>query len=336
MRPIRSLYLWCAPVVLSAALGCGKDGPSDPGGHDVAPTADFTSACGGLSCDFSDLSSDDGQITAYAWEFGDGDGSSTRNPSHTFASGGEFSVKLTVTDNQSLSGTRSKTVTLSLPANGAPTADFSASCSSLDCTFEDLSVDADGTVVSWAWEFGDGVTSTEQNPSHHYATAERAVYPVKLTVTDNDGVSSSRTREITVSPAATLQCEDAPGTGQFVSCDLVLDQDARVTVKLDDRSCKAHGNTFEITAPAAETLFTDGCYQANTGPWNVNGGAVLPKGTHLKAQVISGALNQSMAPALHVTGSFPSWTLIFDDGVGGPGEPDFNDLVITVTAHPVE
>jgi PKD repeat protein len=336
MRPIRSLYLWCAPVVLSAALGCGKDGPSDPGDNDAAPRADFSSACSGLSCDFSDLSSDDGQITQYAWEFGDGNGSATRNPSHTFASGGDFSVKLTVTDDRSLSGSRTKTVSLSLPANGAPTADFSASCSSLDCTFEDLSVDGDGTVVSWAWELGDGATSAEQHPTHHYATAERTVYPVKLTVTDNDGTTSSRTREITVSPAATLQCEDAPGTGQFVSCDLVLDADATVTVHLDSRSCQAHGNTFQITAPTPETLFTDGCYQANVGPWSVNGGAVLPKGTHLRAQVISGALNQSMAPALHVTGSYPSWTLIFDDGVGGPGEPDFNDLVINVTAHPVE
>jgi len=336
MRPIRSLYLWCAPVVLSAALGCGKDGPTDTGDHDVAPTADFSSACSGLSCDFSDLSSDDGQIMKFAWEFGDGDGSSTRNPSHTFGAGGEFSVNLTVTDDQSLTGSKTKTVSVTLPANGAPAADFSVSCSSLDCSFHDLSVDADGTVVSWAWEFGDGATSADQNPTYHYAVSERTVFPVKLTVTDNDGVSSSRTREITVSPAATLQCEDAPGTGQFVSCDLVLDADATVTVNLDSRSCEAHGNTFQITAPTPETLFTDGCYQANTGPWSVNGGAVLPKGTHLKAQVISGALNQSMAPALHVTGSYPSWTLIFDDGVAGPGEPDFNDLVINVTAHPVE
>jgi PKD repeat protein len=335
MRPIRSLYLWCAPVVLSAAMGCGKDGPTDNGDHDVAPTADFSSACSALSCDFSDLSSDDGQITQFAWEFGDGDGASTRNASHTFAAGGEFTVKLTVTDNQSLTGSKTKTVTVTLPANGAPTADFSVACSSLDCSFTDLSVDADGTVVSWAWEFGDGATSTDQSPSHSYSTAERKVYPVKLTVTDDGGNTSSKTAEITVSPAATLQCEDAPGTGQFVSCDLVLDEDATVSVKLESRSCQAHGNTFQITAPVPETLFTDGCYAADTGPWLVNGGAVLPKGTHLKAQVISGALNQSMAPALHVGGSFPQWGLVFDDGVAGPGEPDFNDLVISVTANPV-
>lgn len=338
MRPIRSLYLWCAPVVLSAALGCGKDsnGPNDPGEKDIAPTADFSSACSGLSCDFTDLSTDDGQVTRFAWEFGDGNDATVRNPSHTFAGGGEFSVKLTVTDDRSLEGSRSKTVTVSLPANGAPTADFSASCSSLECSFADLSVDADGTVVSWGWEFGDGATSAEQSPSHAYDVTERTIFPVKLTVTDDAGLSSSKTVEITVSPAATLKCEDAPGTGQFVSCDLVLDQDSRVTVNLTSRSCQAHGNTFEMTAPVPETLFTDGCYTPNTGPFALNGGAVFPAGTHLKAQVISGALNQSLAPALHVTGSFPQWTLTFDDGVAGPGEPDFNDLVMTVTADPVE
>jgi PKD repeat protein len=337
MRPIRSLYLWCAPVVLSAALGCGKDGPSDPGGDDdVAPTADFSSACSGLQCDFTDLSTDDGQVTNFAWQFGDGNGSSTRNPAHTFAAGGEFSVELAVTDDKALQGSRTKTVTVTLPANGAPTADFSVSCSSLDCTFGDLSTDADGTVVAWAWEFGDGATSADASPSHSYDIAERTIFPVTLTVTDNDGKASSKTVEITVSPAATLKCEDAPGTGQFVSCDLLLDQDSHVTVNLESRSCLAHGNTFEMTAPVPETLFTDGCYTPDTGPFALNNGAVFAAGTRLKAQVISGALNQSLPPALHVSGSFPQWTLTFDDGVAGAGEPDFNDLVITVTADPVE
>jgi hypothetical protein len=67
----------------------------------------------------------------------------------------------------------------------------------------------------------------------------------------------------------------------------------------------------------------------------LNGGGIFPAGTRLKAQVISGATNQVTAPALHVTGSYPTWTLAFDDGVGGVGEPDYDDLIITVTATPV-
>ena len=339
---------WCRVRVLTAglvvaglgAVGCGKDsnGP-DPEDNNSAPTADFTSSCTALTCAFTDLSNDaDGQVTKYAWEFGDGKKSSNRSPNHTFENGGDFSVKLTVTDNLAAQGSRTKVVTVSVPASGAPTADFSVNCSSLDCTFQDLSADADGTVVSWAWEFGDGTTSTEQSPPvHHYAATARTLFAAKLTVTDNEGLTSSKTSEFTVSPAATLQCEDAPGTGHFASCALVLEEDATVTVKLDQRSCDAHGNTFQITAPVAETLFTDGCYAPALGTsFELNNGAVFTAGTQLEAQVISGANNQVTAPGLHVSGAYPTWTLSFDDGsVGGVNEPDFDDLVITVTANPV-
>jgi hypothetical protein len=53
--------------------------------------------------------------------------------------------------------------------------------------------------------------------------------------------------------------------------------------------------------------------------------------------VISGSLKQEVAPALRVTGAYPVWTLEFDDGEDAtPPEPDFNDLVLTITADPVE
>jgi PKD repeat protein len=335
MRPTRSLYTWCALISLSAAAGCGKD---SAGPDNAAPTADFASSCTNLSCSFTDLSSDsDGQVASFAWDFGDGQGASVENPSHAFTAGGQFSVKLTVTDNLGAEGVQTKSLSLTLSPSGAPTAAFSVSCSSLDCTFQDQSTDANGTVTSWAWEFGDGAVSSAQNPPvHHYAATARTLYTAKLTVTDNQGLTSTKSADITISPAAELQCEDAPGTNTFVACDLVLGGDASVTVKLQSRSCDAHGNTFEVTAPVSETLFTDGCYTPAVGSlFQVNGGAVFPAGTHLKAHVISGAINQVMAPALHVTGAYPTWTLSFDDGVGGPQEPDFNDLVITVTANPV-
>lgn len=339
MRPIRSLYLWCAPLVLSTAMACGKDSSGPDDGGNSAPAADFASSCTGLTCSFADLSSDgDGQVATFAWDFGDGNGSATNNPSHTFANGGDFSVKLTVTDNLSGQGSRTKTVTVTAPQNGAPTADFAVNCSSLSCTFQDLSTDADGTVVAWAWEFGDGSSSAEPAPpAHQYDATTRTIYAAKLTVTDNQGLSSSKTTEITVSPPASLQCEDAPGTGHFASCALVLDADATVTVKLESRSCLAHGNSFQITAPVAETLFTDGCYAPDVGSaFDLSDGAVFEAGTHLEAQVISGATNQVTAPALHVSGAYPTWTLSFDDGVGGTSEPDFNDLVISITANPVQ
>jgi PKD repeat protein len=338
MKPTqwRSLGLILAVAVVAA--GCGKDSTDpDPSGNNAAPTADFRSSCTDLTCSFTDLSSDsDGQVMTYDWEFGSEGGSSQKNATHTFAAEGQVSVRLTVTDDLGAEGATTKSVTLTLPVAGGPTADFSVSCSSLDCTFADLSSHPDGTIVTWAWEFGDDEESTEQNPVHHYDTTVRTLYTARLTVTDDQGLTSTKTTEFTVSPAATLQCESAPGTGQFASCSLELLEDATVTVTLESRSCDAHGNTFEITQPVAETLFADGCYAPAVGtPFNLDDGAVFEAGTRLEAQVISGAVNQITAPSLHVTGAYPTWTLSFDDGVGGPGEPDFNDLVMTVTANPV-
>src|SRR5262249_6978789 len=160
---------------------------------------------------------------------------------------------------------------------------------------------------------------------HHYDVTSRTVFNARLTVTDNDGLTSTKTAQITVSPPASLECEDAAGTGSFASCDLVLQAAATVTVALQARSCDAHGNMFRITAPIQETLFTDGCYAPAVGsPFELQNGAPFSAGTHLQAEVVSGATNQQTSPALHVTGAYPTWTLSFDDGVGGPGEPDFN------------
>jgi hypothetical protein len=109
-------------------------------------------------------------------------------------------------------------------------------------------------------------------------------------------------------------------------------------VALESRECTARNNMFRITAPIEEVLLTDGCYKPAVGTsWQLNNNAVFPAGTELNAEVISGSLKQEVAPALRVRGAYPTWTLEFDDGEDAtPPEPDFDDLVITVTAHPVQ
>lgn len=84
--------------------------------------------------------------------------------------------------------------------NAPPTASFSNSCTNLSCTFTDASTDADGTVAGWSWTFGDGSTSTAQNPAHSYAAA--GSYSVTLTVTDNGGATGSTTRTVSVTAPA--------------------------------------------------------------------------------------------------------------------------------------
>ncbi len=84
--------------------------------------------------------------------------------------------------------------------NQSPTAAFTYSCNELDCTFTDQSTDSDGSVVSWSWAFGDGGSSTLQNPSHTYACG--GDYTVTLFVTDDGGRSGSTAQTVTVTSNA--------------------------------------------------------------------------------------------------------------------------------------
>jgi PKD repeat protein len=325
---------WVLVAGFAGITACGGDSSGPPAGG-TPPIANFSVTCVDLSCDFQELSSDaDGQVTSFSWDWGDASAKgSGKAPTHTYAAGGDKMVKLTVTDNDGDQGNVTKTVTVSAPQNGAPTANFGISCSSLDCTFTDQSTDADGTVVGWAWDFGDGAVSAVQNPaSHHYNVSALTLISVKLTVTDNLGLTSTKTSQFTVSPPAMLMCD---GT----ACTLVLDQASTVVVTLESSECTARNNSIVITAPVLDTLFTDGCYSPTPGTpeatFQLNNGAAFVAGTQLSAEVLSGSLRQEVAPAVRVTGAFPTWTIEFDDGEDAtPPEPDFNDLVISVTATP--
>ena len=82
------------------------------------------------------------------------------------------------------------------PEPEAPIADFSWESDDLNVDFNDESTDSDGNIESWYWDFGDGETSSEQNPMHIYT--ESGVYAVKLTITDNDGCTDSKSIDVTV------------------------------------------------------------------------------------------------------------------------------------------
>jgi PKD repeat protein len=92
----------------------------------------------------------------------------------------------------------------SVPPNQPPTAVMSATPSSgaapLTVTFSSAgSSDPDGTITAYAWNFGDGNTSNQANPSHAYSAA--GTYVASLTVTDNAGATATASTTITVTPA---------------------------------------------------------------------------------------------------------------------------------------
>ena len=89
------------------------------GGGNLPPAASFTHACTGLSCTFTDGSSDaDGSVMSWSWSFGDGGTSAAQHPSHSYAAGGTYTVTLTVTDDDGATSSTSRSVTVSEPGGG--------------------------------------------------------------------------------------------------------------------------------------------------------------------------------------------------------------------------
>src|SRR5207249_7411724 len=117
------------------------------------------------------------RTTDHSWTFGDGATATSQNPAHTYAAGGTYTVTLAVTDNQGATASTSKSVTVTAP-NQPPNAAFTPSCSALTCSFTSTSSDPDGSISAYSWTFGDGATSTAQNPSHTYAAS--GTYTVTL------------------------------------------------------------------------------------------------------------------------------------------------------------
>ena len=120
-------------------------------------------------------------------------------------SGGVFGTTSTTVSGPAVDGRdwRGKSVFLStVGANVPPTAAFTTSCGGLSCTADGTSsTDADGTIASYAWNFGDGRTGTGATPTHAYAAA--GSYTITLTVTDNRGGTGTTTRAVTVAAPTT-------------------------------------------------------------------------------------------------------------------------------------
>jgi PKD repeat protein len=171
--------------------------------------ADITTGEAPLEVNFSGSSStDDVGIVSYAWNFGDGNSSTLVNPTHTFTTLGTFNVVLTVTDVQNLSDTASITIETADPAvNQAPVAIASADVVSgvapLVVNFNGSSSTDDVGVVSYAWDFGDGNSSTQANPTHTFTTQN--VFNVSLTVTDVENLTSTTSISIDATQVANAE-----------------------------------------------------------------------------------------------------------------------------------
>ncbi len=140
--------------------------------------------------------------------------------------------------------------------NLSPIASFSytpAAPSTSDMVvFSDSSSDSDGSLITWIWDFGDGNTSTVQNPTHTFAAA--GTYVVTLTVTDNGGASDTTSTNITVVAAP-------PGLDKWDAIEILVKQiippaaaETRISafmlsepLQAGDTVSSESGNSYSIT-----------------------------------------------------------------------------------------
>ena len=144
---------------------------------------------------FRDTSS--GTPTSWLWDFGDGTTSNLQNPGHSFGTSG-FRVSFAVSSGSETKSIQ-RTITVVGPAHSASFF-YQPSLPALgqSVQFTDTSM---GSPTSWQWDFGDGSTSTAQNPSHSYA--KKGFYRVILT-TMKGSVNKNARRTITVFSESTI------------------------------------------------------------------------------------------------------------------------------------
>jgi len=193
------------------------------------PTASFTFSPSRLLVteiavfDGSGSSDSDGNIVSYTWDFGDGVTDIGVTAAHTYSAPGTYTVTLAVLDNESYSDQTMVSVLVQAP----PAAQFTFSptnpLATRTVTFDaSESLDVDGIIVSYEWDFGDETSGAGMGVTHPYSTA--GPHLATLRVRDNDGLERSQTKLVSVRalgpPIASLYLSPTfPVIGEMVTFD---------------------------------------------------------------------------------------------------------------------
>jgi PKD repeat protein len=146
--------------------------------------------CAPLTISLSDSSS----ATSWLWDFGDGNTSTQQSPTHTYNAPGTYAVSL---QTQSSGGNCSQLITNFATYNvGGGTAEFTYT-QTLCPPFIGYFTDSSTNAISWLWNFGDGQTSTVQNPTHTYS--QTGNYNVSLSITTADGCHTNTVHQYAMS-----------------------------------------------------------------------------------------------------------------------------------------
>jgi PKD repeat protein len=175
-------------LYVSAAGGC-TDSTSDSvmvNSITVDFAASVVAGCTPVNVDFNDNTKDE---ASRLWTFDNGDTTSSRNPTRQFTSVGTHTAKLVVTSTAGCKDSATKTIIV----YGQPDPGFSFDTTGLSATF---TADDQTSGNSYSWDFGDGKTSTDKNPTHTYDTTGK--YKVTLKVTNGSGCDSTSSDSVSV------------------------------------------------------------------------------------------------------------------------------------------
>ena len=193
---MKKYYSLLAVAALMVAA-CQPETPDGPSNEPApAPKADFEYAVDGLTVSFTDKSEN---AVSYKWDFGDGETAKTASPTHEYLSGGSYTVKLTVANEDGETDSKEASVTVQGGAAAAVKAFFTSASQTDRAGKFGLTIDFDATASqggeSIAWDFGDGGTGSDFKMSHTYDSF--GTYTVKATVSGG-GVSDTYTADVEV------------------------------------------------------------------------------------------------------------------------------------------
>lgn len=199
MRCIRGLAAVLVMILVFTALfGCALFNSAPIASFVATPSTGSTPLV--VQVNASTSIDPDGDNLTFAWDFGDGSFGAGTSAAHTYATPGQYVLKLTATDSQGQQSSAVQTIWV-IEATDLPEASFSASPSSggtpLTVAFNAAaSSDPNGSIKSYLWTYGDGSTGSGVSVIHSYVS--EGTYMATLTVKDDEGFTDTMSMLIVV------------------------------------------------------------------------------------------------------------------------------------------
>lgn len=294
-------------------------------------TPSVTSGSAPLTVNFNGTTSTAAKtITSYAWDFGNGQTGTGSTAFTTYSTPGTYDAELTITDTDGDVDSKTVTITVAEPPNVAPTAAIGTSGVSGNAPFTvDFSgggsSDPDGTIASYAWNFGNGQTATTADASATYNSA--GTYTATLTVTDDKGATGTATQVITVAPkpnvapTAVANVVSVVGTVPMtvnLSAASSSDSDGTITGYAWDfgNGQTATGVTAQVTYPVEGTYTITLTVTDNQGA------------TSAQSVDINVSTNPNIAPTAAASASTTSGTAPLSVDFDGTGSSDIDGTIV--------